>query len=524
MDRVNDRMLIAETAPIRRLCGTAVALVLCLAQLPAQAVGGKPARDRDTVVFAIAGDIGNLDAQVASTGDSHRYAIAINDTLYGFDAKGNLEPRVAKSVRISDDGMRYTFALRNDVRFHNGVLLTAKDVKFSLERVLKPETRSSRRPNFAPVVDTVSAPDDATVVIQLKKADGAFLNKVAGYLFLVPKEYTESLATPEAFARAPIGCGPFRFVEQRIGESVELARFEGYWGKKPGAKRIVYRLIPEAASRVNALAAGEVDLADSIPPADVARLRQMAGLSVTPVKIGSPLMVRLYSNVPGTPLANPKVRVALNLGYDANAIIKNVLHGIGEPMATFVSSVYPYGNDPALKPYPYDPVRAKKLLAEAGYPNGFETDIYSASVMPRDVTEALVAYWQTIGVKAKIRFIDYAAWARLDNTHKAGPMSVTRFPNAIYDPSHPIGGGVVKAGTWSDYENAEVEKLFAESEGLADRDARDAAFRRITRILHEDAHSVPISELFIVFAKDAQLNWEQPPGSGYYNLREIGWK
>lgn len=498
--------------------------LLALIAPPAQAVNGKPAVDRDTVVFAIAGDIGNLDAQVASTGDSHRYAIAINDTLYGFDAKGNLEPRVATGVKISDDGLRYTFTLRDDVRFHNGVTLTAKDVKFSLERVLKPETKSTRRPNFAPVVESVSAPNDSTVVVQLKKADGAFLNKVAGYLFLVPKDYTELLPTPEAFAKAPIGCGPFRFVEQKIGQSLELARFDGYWGKKPGIKHLIYHVIPEAASRINALVAGEVDLADSIAPADVARLKQVPVLTVMPVKIGSPLMVRLYSNVPGTPLNNQKVRIALNLGYDANAIIKNVLHGIGEPMATFVSSVYPYGNDSALKPYPYDPVRAKKLLAEAGYPNGFDTEIYSASVMPKDVTEALVAYWSAIGVRAKIKFIDYAAWARLDNTHKGGPMSVTRFPNAIYDPSHPIGGGVVKAGTWSDYENAEVEKLFAETEGLADRNARDRGFRRITRILHDDAHSVPITELFIVFAKDAQLSWEQQPGSGYYNLREIGWK
>jgi peptide/nickel transport system substrate-binding protein len=503
----------------------AVALAAALAaSAPVLAVNGKPAMDRDTVVFAIAGDIGNLDAQVASTGDSHRYALALNDTLYGFDNKGNLEPRLASAVKIADDGMRYTFTLRRDVKFHNGATMTAKDVKFSLDRILKPETKSTRRPNFAPVVESVSAPDDWTVVVQLKKADGAFLNKVAGYLFIVPKEYTESLPSPEAFAKAPVGAGPFRFVEQKIGQSVELARFDGYWGKKPEIKRIIYKLIPEPGSRVNALVAGEVDIADSIAPADVARLKQNAGLAVSSVKVGSPLLVRLYSITPGTPLANPKVRVALNMGYDANAIIKNVLHGIGEPMATFVSTVYPYGLDPAVKPYPYDPAQAKKLLAEAGYPNGFDIEIYSASVMPKDVTEALVAYWSQIGVRAKIKFIDYAAWARLDNTHAGGPMSVTRFPNAIYDPSHPIGGGAVKAGTWSDYYNAEVEKLFAESESIADREGRDRVFRKITKILHDDAHSVPITELFISFGRDSRLNWEQVPGSGYYTLREIGWK
>ena len=507
-----------------RLLGLMVCSGMSLWTGPAHAINGKPAVDRDTVVFAIAGDIGNLDAQVASTGDSHRYAAALNDTLYGFDAKGHLEPRVATQVTISPDGMNYVFTLRRDVKFHNGATLTSKDVKFSFERILNPETRSTRRPNFAPVVEAVSTPDDWTVAVKLKKADGAFLNKVAGYMFLVPKAYTESLLTAEAFSKAPIGCGPLRFVEQKVGQSVEFARFDGFWGKKPGIKKLIYKVVPEPTSRVNALITGEVDLADSIPPVEVARLKLLAGLAVAPVKVGSPLLVRIYSNVPGTPMNNVKVRQALNMGYDANAIIKNVLHGIGEPMPTFISSVYPYGLDPAMKPYSYDPVRARRLLSEAGYPNGFDTEIYSSSVMPRDVTEALVAYWSSIGVRAKVKFIDYAAWARLDNTHKGGPMSVTRFPNAIYDPSHPVGGGVAKAGAWSDYENAEIEKLFEQSEGVADREGRDRIFRRINRILHEDAHSVPITELFIVFARDAQLNWEQPQGSGYYNLREIGWK
>jgi peptide/nickel transport system substrate-binding protein len=508
-----------------RLVATFAATVLVgFVPMGAVAIDGKPAVDRDTVVFAIAGDIGNLDAQVASTGDSHRYAISINDTLYGFDSRGQLEPRLATGVKVSSDSLTYTFSLRRDVRFHNGVAMTAKDVKFSFDRIVNPETKSSRRPNFAPVLDSATVVDDYTVVVKLKKADGAFLNKVAGYLFIVPKDYTESLGSAEAFAKAPIGAGPFRFVQHRIGQALELERFDGYWGPKPGVKRLVMRVIPEPASRVNALMAGEVDVADVIPANDVARLSKVKGLKVSSVKTGSPLMVRLYSNVPGTPLANVKVRQALNYGFDANAIIKNVLQGIGEPMATFISSVYPYGFDPTLKPYGYDPAKAKRLLAEAGYPNGFDTEIYSASVMPKEVTEAVVAYWSTIGVRAKIKFIDFAAFARLDNTHSGGPMSITRFPNAIYDPSHPIGGSAVKAGSWSDYFHPEVERLFAESEGIADRAERDKVLKRIVRILHEDAHAVPITELFINFGQDARLRWEQPAGSGYYNLRNIAWQ
>jgi peptide/nickel transport system substrate-binding protein len=505
----------------RFIAASAIALLL---SAPAAAVNGKPAVDRDTVVFAISSDIGSLDAQVTTTPDQSRYTQALNDTLFGFDAKGRPEPRLASGVKISDDGLRYTFTLRRDVKFHNGAPMTAKDVKYSIERIVNPETKSGRRPYFAPVFESASTPDDHTVVIKLSKPDGAFLNKVAGFLAIYPKEYAESLPSPEAFAQAPVGAGPFKFVGRKIGQSMELARFDDFWGNKAAVKRIVYRVIPEPASRVNALLAGEVDIADGIAASDVARIKQNAGLRVDSVKAGSPLMVRLYSITPGTPLANPKVRQALNYAVDRNAIIKSVLHGIGEPMPTFLSSVYPIGIDPALKPYPYDPAKARRLLAEAGFPNGFDTEIYSSSVMPKEVTEAVVAYWGQVGVRAKIKFIDYVAWARLDNTHGNGPMSITRFPNAIYDPSHPIGGSAVKGGTWSDYNNPEVNTLFAESVNVFDAGERDRIFRKIVQILYDDAHSVPITELYISFAHDSNLKWTQPPGSAYYNLREIGWK
>ena len=140
------------TMPVRwRLTRFCLAALVLSATPAVHAVNGKPAVDRDTVVFAMAGDIGNLDAGVASTGDSHRYAIALNDKLYGFGAPGNLEPRAASGVNLSDDAQRCTFTLRRDGHFRNGVTLTAKEVKFSPERILKPETKSTRRPNFAPV-------------------------------------------------------------------------------------------------------------------------------------------------------------------------------------------------------------------------------------------------------------------------------------------------------------------------------------------------------------------------------------
>ena len=495
-----------------------------LASVPAAALNGKPAIDRDTVVFGIGKEIGNLDGQVAATGDSQRYGFQIYDTLYAFDIKGNLQPSVATSVKISDDGKTYTFALRKDVHFHNGALLTSKDVKYSLERILKPEIKSTRRPYFVNLVDGVDTAGDASAVIRLKRADGAFLNKLAGYLLLVPKEFTESLPTPEAFARAPVGSGPYKFVAQKIGQSVELVRFDGFWGPKPGIKRLVFKLIPDPSSRVNAILAGEVDIVDYIPTTDVERLKKNPGLIVKPVPVGSPLAVRLYSNVPGTPLANVKVRLALNHAIDSASIIKNVLHGIGAPLASYISSVYPYGVDPALKPYTYDRELAKKLLTEAGYPKGFDTELLCPSDNPKELCEVISAYWSTIGVRASVKVMDYTAWSRLNNTHKGGPMSMMQFSNAIYDPVHPIIGAASKDGTWSDYSNPAVDKLIAEGDAESDRAKRDLIFRKIGRALHDDAHAVLLTELYYTFAQDAKLDWTPQFGSGYYNLRNVRWK
>jgi peptide/nickel transport system substrate-binding protein len=497
-------------------------LAACAAS--AFAINGKPAVDRDTIVFGIGKEIGNLDGQVAASGDSQRYLWQIYDSLYAFDTKGNMKPSVATRVDISPDGLTYTFELRRDVTFHNGAKLTSRDVKFSMERILNPETKSTRRPYFTGLVTATELQGDYKVSFKLSRPDGAFLNKIAGYLTLLPKEYTESLPSVEAFARAPVGSGPYKFVEQKIGQSVTLERFDGYWGSKPGIKKLVFKSLPEASSRANAVLTGEADIVDYVPAAEVERLRKAPGLAVTSVQVGSPLAVRLYSNVEGTPLAKRQVRLALNYGLDAKAIIDNVLKGVGAPLASYISSAYPYGTDKTLKPYGYDPARAKRLLAEAGYPNGFTTDFWCSSDNPKELCEAIAAYWSQIGVKANIKVIDYAAWSRLNNTHKNGPMTMMQFSNAIYDPIHPIGGGATKTGTWSDYSNPEVEQLVEKAQVTTDRAQRDDIFRKIARTLHDDGHAVLVTELFYTYARDSAIQWDIQQGSGYFNLHNISWK
>jgi peptide/nickel transport system substrate-binding protein len=483
-----------------------------------------PAVDKNTLIVALDKEIQSLDALVTASGDSQRYAMQIFDTLYGFDFKGSIVPRMADSFRISADGLVYTFTLRKGIRFHNGDPFTSEDVKFTIDRVIDPAVKSTRRPFFAPVVDSVETPNPSTVVIRLKKPDGAFMNKIAGFLFIVPKNYTSKLPSSEAFAAAPIGTGPYRVKENKIGQFLELERFEEFYGDKPGIRRLVFRYIPEPSSRVNAVLAGEIDIAAMVPLADVERLKKDAALAVVVNPVSSPMHVRMYSNVPDSPLAKREVRQALNHAIDANAIIKGVFHGVGAPMGSFISRYFPYGGDPDLKPYAYDPARARALLKQAGYPNGFDIVLNDAVGTPKEFAEAIAAYLGQVGVRVKINRMDFAAWSRLNNTHKSGPMTTTQFTNAIYDPIHPIAGSFSKDGTWSDYFNPEVEKLIAELDSTTGAEARGAMFRRIGRLLHEDASAILVTELFNVFARKKDLEWSVQEGSGFLNFRRVSWR
>ena len=484
----------------------------------------KPAAGKDTLIVALDKEIQSLDAQITASGDSQRYAMQIFDTLYGFDDKGSIVPRMADSSKISPDGLTYTFNLRKGIKFHNGDAFTSEDVKYSIERIIDPASKSTRRPFFAPVIDSIQTPSPTSVVIKLKQADGAFMNKIAGFLFIVGKNYTSKLATPEAFAAAPIGTGPFRVKENKIGQYLELERFEDFYGEKPGIKNLTFKYIPEPTSRVNAILAGEIDIASMVPLPDVERLRKDTALNVITNPVSSPMHVRLYSNVAGAPLSKVEVRKALNHAVDANAIIKGVFHGVGAPMGTFISKYFPYGSSPDIQPYPYDPAKAKQLLTQAGYPNGFDIELNDAVGTPKEFAEAVAAYLGQVGVRVKINRIDYAAWSRLNNTHKSGPMTTTQFTNAIYDPIHPVAGSFSKAGTWSDYYNPEVEKYIAELDSTTGAEARGALFRKIGKALHDDAAALLVTELFNVFAKKKEINWEIQQGSGFLNFRKVSWQ
>lgn len=497
----------------------AVALgVASTGQVVAQSV------DKQTVVAGVQRQISILDPQVGSSGDTQYYAWHMFDTLYGFDSKGNLIPRSATGFEMSPDGLTYTFKLRSDVTFHNGDKFTSEDVKFSMERILDPATKSVKRPFFEPVIKSVETPDATTVVFHLKKPYGAFINELAGSLPLLPKAYTAALPSVEAFSQKPVGSGPYKFKEFRVGQNLTLERFDGFYGEKPTIGTVVLKIITDPFTRLNALKAGEVDVITDVPLNEVANLKSDAKFEVVTVPVNSPMYVRLYTRDENSPLAKRDVRLALNYALDREAIIKGVYHGVGKPMSSFISQFFPYGSDPNLPKYPYDPKKAKELLKQAGYPNGFSTSIYSANSYPSELAVTLAAFWSQIGVQVKINQIDFAAWMRLNNTQQSGPMSVSAFGNAIYDPMNAVVGAFSASGTWSSYTNPEVEKIIGPLFEATGADNRGKLFRQVERILHEDAAGVFILDQFVAYGSRQGLSWTATTGSGFLNFADASWK
>jgi len=511
----------------RRKAALAASVAAALAwgfATPASAINGKPAVDRQTVVVAITALPANLDPLIPPSIESAKYAWNAFDSLYGFDRQGNLEPRLATGYEISADGLVWTFRLRAGVKFHNGDAFTADDVKFSMDRVLQPESKSTRRPFFAPVVESTTVKDAHTVVFRLKKKDGAFLNKLAGYLYVVPRKYVQGLPNAEAFGQAPVGTGPWKIVQNQVGRELVFERFDGFWGKKPGVARLVYKVIPEPSSRASALLAGEIDLATEVAPTDLERLAANKGLAAEVVDGGSPLHIRIYASDPASPLSKREVRLALNYAVDKKALIASVLRGQAAELNALIPSSYPYGSNPALKPFEFDAARARQLLAQAGYAKGFDTSLTCPSNQPRAICETLAAYWGQVGVRTQIKVIDSIAYNRLNNTHQSGPLVVMGFGNAIYDPIHVIGGAAIKDGTWSDYTNPEVEKLVAQVDGESERARRDAIFRQVLQIARDDGQAVLLAEPKVLYVQDPQLGWKPQVAGWSLNFREVAWK
>src|SRR5947209_18020208 len=386
-----------------------------------------------------------------------------------------LAPSLAESFAASEDGRSYEFVLRDGAKFHNGEPVTADDVKFSFDRY-----RGTAQDLLQQRVAAVETPDPRHVRFQLKEAWPDFLtfySTMTGAGWIVPKKYVEKVGD-EGFKKAPIGAGPYKFVSFDPGVELVFEAFDQYWRKPPSVKRLVFRVIPDEATRLAALKRGEVDIVYSVRGELAEDLRQTPGLTLKPAVVQGVFCVYFADQWdPKSPWHDERVRRAASLAIDRQGT--NEALTLGYSLITgnaIVPDHYDFFWQP---PAPvYDPDKAKQLLAEAGYPNGFDAGDYVCDSSYSNIGEAVLDNLQAVGIRPKLRPIERAAFIKgfsektFKNIIQAGPGA---FGNAATRlEAHVVKGGVFVYGSYPD-----LDELYQQQAVELDHKKREAILHKM---------------------------------------------
>lgn len=342
-----------------------------------------------------------LDPQARLQIHSYNVALMIYDSLVDVDDEGNVLPRLATSWELVDENT-WKFTLREGVKFHNGEPFTSESVKFTLDRVVNPDTKSPQASVWTSY-DTVDTSDPYVALIKTKEPMGTMLTNLA-LTAMLPPEAGKTLD----FATEAIGTGPFKFVEWKLDDHLTLEANEEYWGDVPKIKTVIIRDIPEATTRASALETGEVDFLWGVTPEERERLDSLPDISV--IDYPTYTVRFLWLNAGREPFTKPEVRDAVRYALDLDAILETIFAGQGvRATGCIAKGVVGYCEQP---PYAYDPEKAKELLVEAGYPDGFEAEVKVPTYLPKqkELAEVIAAYLGEIGIKVKVTIQDQALW------------------------------------------------------------------------------------------------------------------
>ena len=473
-----------------------------------------------SVVVAQGVDPTTLDPMNHQETPAANLARNIFDTLLERDQELKIQPALATEMPKLVAPTTWEFKLRAGVKFHNGEPLDAEAVKFSLERLVDPKLKLRGATPFAPL-SHVDVLDPLTVRIHTK-APWPILDTLmsgTGAAILPPKYYKDM---DMAFvAKNPVGSGPFKFARWVKDDRIELEANEQYWRGAPRIKKLVFRPIPDDAVRVAALQNGEIDVAVNIPPhlATIIANHPKLFLSTAPSVRTIQLMYythqydaqhKLVVPYPG-PVADRRVRLAINHAVDVDEIIKTVLDGKGVRVATMLTDRH-FGFDPQLKPIKQDLTRTKQLLAEAGFPGGVDMVLNGPQgryVRDKEVAEAIAGQLTKAGIRTTLRVFE---WGNYLNTmayvHKAGPVWLIGWGTATYD-AETVYAPLFRSGKiLGNYHNADFDGMIDQAQTTMDAKKRLELYHKINRLWIEDAAAMPLYQQLDLYGATKRMVWK----------------
>jgi peptide/nickel transport system substrate-binding protein len=470
------------------------------------------------VVIAQGVDPTTLDTMNQQETPASVVAAHIFDTLVERDQNLKVVPALAAELPKLVAPTVWEVKLRKGVKFHNGEEFNAESVKFSLERAKEPAMRGSS--NFKPI-ERVEIVDPYTVRVHTVKPWPIFVNALTQRQASMYPAKAYAGKDTQFISKNPIGTGPYRFVRWNKDEEIVLEANEQYWRGAPHVRTVVFRPIPDDAVRVAALQNGEVDVAVNIPPhlANIIANHPKVFLSTAPSIRTIQLMFythqfdaqnKLIGPYQG-PTADKRVRQAITSAIDADEIVKSVLDGKAQRVATLLPNMH-FGFDPSLKPIKPDLARTKKLLAEAGYPNGLELVLNSPQgryVRDKEVAEAVAGQLTKAGIKTQLKTYEFVNY--LNNmvyTHKAGPVWLIGWGQPTMD-AEGIYVPLFRSGSLlSNYYNPDLDGLVDEAQRTMDEKKRLEIYHRINRLWIDDAAAVPLYQQLDLYGASKRLNWK----------------
>jgi peptide/nickel transport system substrate-binding protein len=416
----------------------------------------------------------NLDNTAgAGQGINEAFNSNVYEALFQLTDAGTVVPQLCDSYTMSDDGLTYTFKLKPGVTFHSGDPLTAAAVKYSIERVTAPNSKSSRKSSLA-TIDSISTPDDSTVVIKLKQRSISLPYNLSYVWIVDPK--AKDLTTSED------GTGPYTLDQWQRGSSLSLKRFDSYWGTKATNAEVVFNYFTDATAENNALLTGAVDLITSVQsPDSLAQFTNNPDFKVTNGQSTTKLVLAFNDRV--KPFNDPDVRIAITEAIDKKALLNSIWGNYGTVLGSFVPPTDPWYED-LTGLYPYDQAKAKALLAKAGYPDGLSFTLDTPNYDPHPtVAQFVQADLAKIGVKVKINIITANEWyTKIYQQHNfvATLQEHVNHRDIVFygDPNFYWG-----------YDNKDVQKLFSEAEAAKSTDEQTADIKKANEIIAKEAAS-----------------------------------
>ncbi|TBL76012.1 ABC transporter substrate-binding protein [Paenibacillus thalictri] len=480
---------------------------------------GKPATTastKDTLVVGQDTDAGTLDPQKQGKMPDMNILSNMFDTLVTRDADNKLAPALATEWKALDD-TTWEFKLREGVKFHNGEPFNADAVKFSIDRLNNPDTKSPIAE--LKTVKEVQVVDAKTVKIITDGPDPILPNKMV--LFggvIVPPQYIKEKGD-DNFAKNPVGTGPFKFVSWQKDSQVVMEANADYWQGAPKLKKLTFKIIPNASNMSAAIRTGEIDIAAGIKPDVALQLKGQQDVKV----VSNPGIRTFYISLDTTQeaLAKKEVRQALNYAIDVNTIIKTVLDGHAARAATLVPKEN-FGYDAAVTPYEYNLDKAKQLLAQAGYAQGLTLTLDADNLEASNV-QAIAAMLEKAGVKVQLNLMDSKTLTANITAKKASAMYYIGNTGWTMDAMSNFQSYLRSDRRYNRWANPEVDRLIDEEEKSIDPQKRQAAISKLQGILKDEAPFIYLYQINGIYGMRNNVEWKPNP-IGLLNMYKASFK